>query len=133
MGLQDNNRAELCAACRAIRMAVSLQKAEITIRTDSECVICALVTPKNRRGEFLNILCGDLMDSIDSLKSRIKVTGEYVKGHSNDFGNEEAHKLAQNGANFWKMNENLTTDVQASIINRKIAGSSKSIDNNQKI
>ncbi|KAF1767681.1 hypothetical protein GCK72_007640 [Caenorhabditis remanei] len=49
-GIQDNNRAELCAACRAIRMAYNLKETEITIKTDSPFVIYALETPKDGRG-----------------------------------------------------------------------------------
>ena len=73
------------------------------------------------------------MEFIDSLENKIKVTGEYVKGHSKDFGNEEAHKLAQSGANLCGEEELEISTPDSSLINQNVTGSSKSINNNREI
>ncbi|EGT42980.1 hypothetical protein CAEBREN_03086 [Caenorhabditis brenneri] len=97
VGPQDSNRGELRAAQVAIDSAKSQGLGSITIHTDSQYVRDAVHGASGFQSAGQN---RDLMQSIhDSVRTTgMRVNVELVKGHSNDAGNDAAHKLATQGA-----------------------------------
>lgn len=92
IGLGSNNRAELCAAWRALRaMPDTTQK--ILIRTDSEYTIGALTKDwaRNANAELITNMRRDLEYRRDNVRF------EHVDGHSGVEGNETADRLANIG------------------------------------
>lgn len=107
-GRQTNQRAELTAILRAIDIAP--RHRDVTIVTDSRYAIdCVTVWFINwRRNNWMTrdnkpVENKDLVESIlvkieERNELRVKTVFEWVKGHNKDQGNEEADKLAVNGA-----------------------------------
>lgn len=105
---QTNQRAELTAILRAIDIAP--RHRDVTIVTDSRYAIdCVTVWFINwRRNNWMTrdkkpVENKDLVESIlvkieERNDLRVKTVFEWVKGHNKDQGNEEADKLAVNGA-----------------------------------
>lgn len=105
---QTNQRAELTAILRAIDIAP--RHRDVTIITDSRYAIdCVTVWFINwRRNNWMTrdnkpVENKDLVESIlvkieERNELRVKTVFEWVKGHNKDHGNEEADKLAVNGA-----------------------------------
>jgi ribonuclease HI len=105
---QTNQRAELTAILRAIDIAP--RHRDVTIITDSRYAIdCVTVWFVNwRRNNWMTrdkkpVENKDLVESIlvkieERNDLRVKTVFEWVKGHNKDHGNEEADKLAVNGA-----------------------------------
>lgn len=89
--LGTNNRAELCAAWRALR-ATPWLKQRLLIKTDSQYTIGALTKDWARNanaGLIANIRCDLVM--------RPNVSFEHVDGHAGHEGNEIADQLANIG------------------------------------
>ncbi|KAJ5794402.1 hypothetical protein N7457_001001 [Penicillium paradoxum] len=105
---QTNQRAELTAILRAIDIAP--RHRDVTIITDSRYSIdCVTVWFVNwRRNNWMTrdkkpVENKDLVESIlvkieERNELKVKTLFEWVKGHNKDPGNEEADKLAVNGA-----------------------------------
>ncbi|KAI2685668.1 hypothetical protein DTO013E5_7977 [Penicillium roqueforti] len=105
---QTNQRAELTAILRAIDIAP--RHRDVTIITDSRYSIdCVTVWFINwRRNNWMTrdkkpVENKDLVESIlikieERNDLKVKTLFEWVKGHNKDTGNEEADKLAVNGA-----------------------------------
>lgn len=105
---QTNQRAELTAILRAIDIAP--RHRDVTIVTDSRYSIdCVTVWFVNwRRNNWMTrdkkpVENKDLVESIlikieERNDLKVKTLFEWVKGHNKDPGNEEADKLAVNGA-----------------------------------
>ncbi|KXG52663.1 uncharacterized protein PGRI_079190 [Penicillium griseofulvum] len=105
---QTNQRAELTAILRAIDIAP--RHRDVTIITDSRYSIdCVTVWFINwRRNNWMTrdkkpVENKDLVESIlikieERNDLKVKTLFEWVKGHNKDAGNEEADKLAVNGA-----------------------------------
>ncbi|KAJ5576377.1 Ribonuclease H [Penicillium sp. DV-2018c] len=105
---QTNQRAELTAILRAIDIAP--RHRDVTIVTDSRYSIdCVTVWFVNwRRNNWMTrdgkpVENRDLVEPIlarieERNDLKVKTLFEWVKGHSKDAGNEEADKLAVNGA-----------------------------------
>lgn len=105
---QTNQRAELTAILRAIDIAP--RHRHVTIVTDSRYAIdCVTVWFVNwRRNNWMTrdkkpVENKDLVESIlvkieERNDLKVRTVFEWVKGHSQDHGNEEADKLAVNGA-----------------------------------
>lgn len=102
-GTQTNQRAEMYAGLRALQIVKMTEEKEtkIEIMTDSTYLIKGITDwiygwksggwkrkPKNE----------DLWKRLDVERSDVDVKWTYVKGHSGVLGNEEADKLATNGA-----------------------------------
>lgn len=96
-GLQDNNRAELYAACHAIRQAVRLGYRKIRILSDSEFVRLVIEKPQDFENKIAYIDYHDLIQSINLMRNSIEVSVEYVKAHSGHYGNVKADGLAKIG------------------------------------
>ncbi|CAG7931755.1 unnamed protein product [Penicillium olsonii] len=105
---QTNQRAELTAILRAIDIAP--RHRHVTIVTDSRYAIdCVTVWFVNwRRNNWMTrdkkpVENKDLVESIlvkieERNDLKVRTVFEWVKGHNKDHGNEEADKLAVNGA-----------------------------------
>ncbi|EGT44649.1 hypothetical protein CAEBREN_22993 [Caenorhabditis brenneri] len=96
-GLQDNNRAELFAACHAIRQALRLGYRKIRILSDSEFVRLVIQKPQDFENKMAYIDYHDLIQSINLMRRSIEVSVEYVKAHSGHYGNVKADGLAKIG------------------------------------
>lgn len=104
-GKQTNNRAELCAILYALCTNSGLQN--ITILTDSDYSIKCITqyrskwelngwkTSQGRPVEWSNIIRYICLLIDLRLEKGSKTTFKHVRGHSGDFGNEHADKLAQ--------------------------------------
>ncbi|KAJ5317243.1 hypothetical protein N7508_001751 [Penicillium antarcticum] len=105
---QTNQRAELTAILRAIDIAP--RHRDVTIFTDSRYAIdCVTVWFVNwRRNNWMTrdkkpVENKDLVESIlvkieERNELKVKTLFEWVKGHNKDYGNEQADRLAVNGA-----------------------------------
>lgn len=105
---QTNQRAELTAILRALDIAP--RHRDITIVTDSQYAInCVTVWFISwRRNNWMTAskkpvenrdLVESILDKIEERESlKVKTLFEWVKGHNLDKGNEEADRLAVNGA-----------------------------------
>lgn len=98
---QTNNRAEL----QAIILALENTSGDLTIRSDSNYSIKSLTTwlPKWKKNDFKTsnsqpVKNLDLINRASDLMSDRNVSLEYVKGHSTDYGNQQADMLARRGA-----------------------------------
>lgn len=102
-GCHSINTAELRAASRAIKQASEMGYEEMCIRTDSFFLIFAATefVPFGDRKFWTSL--GEPIWTYHVLKSSIrsmkKIVWEKVRGHSGDFGNEEADRLAKLGRN----------------------------------
>ncbi|EGT42736.1 hypothetical protein CAEBREN_11718 [Caenorhabditis brenneri] len=96
-GLQDNNRAELYAACHAIRQSLRLGYRKIRILSDSEFVRLVIQKPQDFEKKIAYIDYHDLIQSINLMRRSIEVSVEYVKAHSGHYGNVKADGLAKIG------------------------------------
>lgn len=101
--LQTNNRAEIYAAIRALEI-INDPKVDIEIRSDSKNLINSMTvwyhkweSTNWKNGKILN---RDLLERLLHMcKQRTgKIIWTHVAGHSGEYGNEEADKLATRGA-----------------------------------
>ena len=105
---QTNQRAELTAILRALDIAP--RHRDVTIFTDSryaiDCVTSWFINWRRNNWKNSHGKPVENKDLIESILSRIdertvlkvKTLFEWVKGHNKDAGNEEADRLAVNGA-----------------------------------
>ncbi|KAJ5105195.1 Ribosomal protein L9/RNase H1 N-terminal [Penicillium alfredii] len=122
---QTNQRAELTAILRAIDIAP--RHRDVTIFTDSRYAIdCVTVWFINwRRNNWMTkdkkpVENRDLVESIlvkieERAELKVKTLFEWVKGHNKDLGNEEADRLAVNGAH-----RGISEKAEALEVSRKI-------------
>ncbi|UMM19454.1 hypothetical protein L5515_015047 [Caenorhabditis briggsae] len=109
-GNQTNNRYELDAIREATRIASQVPDRHISINTDSQYAVDSLNTWKSNweqngwrtsRGEPVKNqeLIRDIDRNINNLRdSGKKVTLKHISGHSNDYHNTEADRLARQAA-----------------------------------
>ena len=98
-----NQRAELTAAITAIRQAISHNSGPLTLYTDSKYVInCATRwISRWKKNGWKDSNCNQIknLDDIKKLhdlcNQNISIQWVYVKGHSGNYGNEQADKLAK--------------------------------------
>jgi ribonuclease HI len=98
-----NNRAELYAAIMAIEQAIQKKLPCLIIRSDSQYVVEGAKSYLHNWKSDESIKTrknADLWLKLDSLLEKIKVNWQHVTGHSGDFGNEAADKLANKAAGF---------------------------------
>uniref|UniRef100_A0A914XJM7 ribonuclease H n=1 Tax=Plectus sambesii TaxID=2011161 RepID=A0A914XJM7_9BILA len=103
-GVQTNNRAELQAVATALRQAVSLKYERVILRSDSQFLINSLSKWSStwRRNGWKTVKGTDVKNRQDfeeilELMDKIQVEFEHVEGHSNESGNDEADRLANEG------------------------------------
>lgn len=92
-GIQDCHCAELHACCMAIAQSIEEGETDILVVSDSTTVGWAVENSANYQTE--NEKFRVYMKYIERMKKKITVEVEHVKGHSGDFGNEKADKLAR--------------------------------------
>ncbi|XP_067931852.1 ribonuclease H1-like [Watersipora subatra] len=104
-GRQTNNRAEICAACKAIEQATALGYERLEIRTDSKFMIdCMTKWIKGWKKNQWQISSGgpvknkEELQILDKLCSKVTVQWTHVRGHHGIEGNEHADRLANGGA-----------------------------------
>jgi ribonuclease HI len=99
--LATNNRAELAAVIAALKQAHTKHMPELQICTDSKYVIdginCHLPSWRES-GELDKRPNKDLWETLEPLTSDITLKWQHVKGHSGIHGNDEADRLANEGA-----------------------------------
>ena len=106
---QTNNVAEIQAATMALTQAHSAGRQKVEVKTDSQFVInCITKWVANWKRNGWKTAAGkpvinkeDLIEldkAVDSL-GRGNVKWTYVKGHSDNYGNNQADELAVAGAN----------------------------------
>ncbi|RJE22519.1 ribonuclease H [Aspergillus sclerotialis] len=117
---QTNQRAELTAILRALDIAP--RHRDITIVTDSQYAInCVTVWFISwRRNNWMTSskkpvenrdLVESILDKIEERESlKVKTLFEWVKGHNMDTGNEEADRLAVNGAHIGESEKKAVLD-----------------------
>ena len=106
---QTNNVAEIQAAIVAIRQAVKAEKKKLVIHTDSQFLInCVTKWMQGWKKKGWKTATGqavknqdDLMvlDSLLAANRGLEIRWSHVKGHSGNRGNDEADRLAVEGAN----------------------------------
>lgn len=105
-GRQTNNRAEIQAAVRAIEQAKAKGHKQICIRTDSNFLIqSATEWMSSWQKKNWKLSTGedvknkeDFVDLLNACRDMEKVVWDKVRGHSGDFGNDQADRLAREGA-----------------------------------
>ncbi|CAF0813971.1 unnamed protein product [Didymodactylos carnosus] len=105
-GPPTNNRAELMGSITAMEIALLNGISDLEIKTDSQYTIDAATKyiqnwkKQNwiKKLDSTPVLNKDLMEKLDNLQQQLNVKWTYVKGHSNDRGNDAADKLAKAGA-----------------------------------
>jgi ribonuclease HI len=104
-GRQTNQRAEIMACCRALEIAKKQKFSNLEIRTDSMFVINVMTDwlPRWKENGWKTISgkCianEDDIRQLDNSASGVNIKWTHVPGHCGVFGNEEADKLARNGA-----------------------------------
>uniref|UniRef100_A0A914WW76 Ribonuclease H1 n=1 Tax=Plectus sambesii TaxID=2011161 RepID=A0A914WW76_9BILA len=105
VGVQTNNRAEYTAVSTALRQAISQGHKKVILRTDSNLLINSMtkwIAGWKKKG-WKTATGGAVknrpeLEEIDGLMQKIKVKFEHVRGHQGIFGNEEADRLAREGA-----------------------------------
>ena len=100
-----NNIAELRAASRALESAIGMGLRRVELRTDSKYTMQSMMEwidgwkrngwRTSSGGEVANV--GEMM-RLDELCGKIDVTWVHVPGHEGVWGNEEADRLAREGA-----------------------------------
>ncbi|KAF7639363.1 Ribonuclease H1 [Meloidogyne graminicola] len=107
-GRATNNIAEYSAIICGIEKAISEGLTKLIIRTDSQLIINSMNLWINKwklngwkTVEGTDVLNKDLLEYIDNLQSKVKVYFEKVDGHSGDYNNDQADRLAKEGANMY--------------------------------
>lgn len=105
-GRQTNNRAEIHAARHAIEQAKSEGIRDLKIHTDSQFLINGMtkwIHGWKRNGWKLStgqpVINREDFEALDKASKGINLQWEHVRGHQGVHGNEEADKLANEGAN----------------------------------
>ncbi|XP_078503998.1 ribonuclease H1 isoform X2 [Lissotriton helveticus] len=104
-GRQTNQRAEIQAACRAIEQAKSQNISKLVLYTDSKFTINGITKwVKNWKKNDWKLTTGkpvinkEDFEKLDELVQDIDVTWMHIPGHAGFAGNEEADRLAREGA-----------------------------------
>jgi len=100
-----NNKAELVAASRALEQAIGIGLTSIELRTDSKYTIQAMTEwMKNweangwKTSKNTDVVNKNLMINLADLCKRISITWVHVDAHVGIYGNEQADRLANEGA-----------------------------------
>ncbi|XP_018320420.1 ribonuclease H1 isoform X2 [Agrilus planipennis] len=109
-GRPTNNTAEIQACIRAIEKAHSNGIKKLLIKTDSQFVINSMTKwiKRWKQNNWKLSTGGDVKNKTDFVKLDTlinlldDVQWEYVAGHAGNEGNEEADRLARNGATLYK-------------------------------
>ncbi|XP_039604776.1 ribonuclease H1 [Polypterus senegalus] len=104
-GRQTNQRAEILAACRAIEQAKSMDITKIVLYTDSMFTINGItkwIKKWKTNGWKLNsggsVTNKDDFQKLDKATEGMQITWIHIPGHAGYQGNEEADRLAREGA-----------------------------------
>ncbi|KAJ1150086.1 hypothetical protein NDU88_002884 [Pleurodeles waltl] len=104
-GRQTNQRAEIQAACRAIEQAKSQNISKLVLYTDSKFTINGITkwvkTWKKNDWKLSTgkpVINKEDFQKLDEVVQGINVTWMHVPGHAGFAGNEEADRLAREGA-----------------------------------
>ncbi|XP_055329305.1 ribonuclease H1-like isoform X2 [Paramacrobiotus metropolitanus] len=105
-GRPSNQRAEICAAVRAVRQAKEQGMTKLIVHTDSNYLVQAMTEwlPnwlsngwRSARGPVVNQ--EDFKSLLDTIKSsEVEIEWKHIRGHMGITGNEAADKLANEGA-----------------------------------
>jgi len=105
LGRQTNNRAEIMAVVRALNQCRSSGTKSVTICTDSKFLIRGITQwiHKWKTNGWKLSTGGDVINKedfvmLDEAQQGLNVEWVHVRGHRGILGNEEADKLAKNGA-----------------------------------
>ena len=102
---QTNNRAELSAAIIALTQAHQIKMQSVEICTDSKYVKEGITKWINKwksnkwktARDKADVLNKDLWTTLDSCTSKLQVKWQWIEGHGNCDGNNEADALAKSG------------------------------------
>ncbi|CAM9918270.1 unnamed protein product [Bubo scandiacus] len=104
-GRQTNQRAEIHAACKAIEQARSQNIKKLIIYTDSKFTINGITswvdnwkTNGWRTSSGGSVINKEDFERLDSLSKDIEIQWMHIPGHAGFQGNEEADRLAREGA-----------------------------------
>ncbi|NWQ76229.1 RNH1 Ribonuclease, partial [Columbina picui] len=104
-GRQTNQRAEIHAACKAIEQAKSQNIKKLIIYTDSKFTINGITswvdnwkTNGWRTSSGGSVINKEDFERLDNLSKGIEIQWMHVPGHAGFQGNEEADRLAREGA-----------------------------------
>ncbi|NWI21345.1 RNH1 Ribonuclease, partial [Crypturellus soui] len=109
-GRQTNQRAEIHAACKAIEQAKSQNIKKLIIYTDSKFTINGITswvdnwkTNGWRTSSGASVINKEDFERLDSLSKDIEIQWMHIPGHAGFRGNEEADRLAREGASKQKL------------------------------
>lgn len=100
-----NNRMEMMAAIKALELFAShgYKGTDVTIYTDSQYLKNGILTWIKswkvkgwKTAQNQPVKNQDLWQRLDEFNTQVKPDWQWVRGHSNDFGNERADALAKN-------------------------------------
>ncbi|NWS12870.1 RNH1 Ribonuclease, partial [Pachyramphus minor] len=104
-GRQTNQRAEIHAACKAIEQAKSQNIKKLIIYTDSKFTINGITswvdnwkTNGWRTSAGRSVINKEDFERLDKLSKDIEIQWMHIPGHAGFQGNEEADRLAREGA-----------------------------------
>uniref|UniRef100_A0A8C3KC19 Ribonuclease H1 n=1 Tax=Calidris pygmaea TaxID=425635 RepID=A0A8C3KC19_9CHAR len=104
-GRQTNQRAEIHAACKAIEQAKSQNIKKLIIYTDSKFTINGITswvdnwkTNGWRTSSGASVINKEDFERLDNLSKGIEIQWMHIPGHAGFQGNEEADRLAREGA-----------------------------------
>ncbi|NWT44281.1 RNH1 Ribonuclease, partial [Chroicocephalus maculipennis] len=104
-GRQTNQRAEIHAACKAIEQAKSQNIKKLIIYTDSKFTINGITswvdnwkTNGWRTSSGGSVINKEDFERLDNLSKGIEIQWMHIPGHAGFRGNEEADRLAREGA-----------------------------------
>ncbi|NWS76451.1 RNH1 Ribonuclease, partial [Crotophaga sulcirostris] len=104
-GRQTNQRAEIHAACKAIEQAKSQNIKKLIIYTDSQFTINGITswvdnwkTNGWRTSSGASVINKEDFERLDNLSKGIEIQWMHIPGHAGFQGNEEADRLAREGA-----------------------------------
>ncbi|NWI65805.1 RNH1 Ribonuclease, partial [Todus mexicanus] len=104
-GRQTNQRAEIHAACKAIEQAKSQNIKKLIIYTDSKFTIDGITswvdnwkTNGWRTSSGGSVINKEDFERLDNLSKDIEIQWMHIPGHAGFQGNEEADRLAREGA-----------------------------------
>ncbi|XP_010706240.1 ribonuclease H1 [Meleagris gallopavo] len=109
-GRQTNQRAEIHAACKAIEQAKSQNIKKLIIYTDSKFTINGITswvenwkTNGWKTSSGGSVINKEDFQKLDSLSKGIEIQWMHIPGHAGFQGNEEADRLAREGASKQKL------------------------------
>ncbi|XP_064364565.1 ribonuclease H1 isoform X2 [Dromaius novaehollandiae] len=109
-GRQTNQRAEIHAACKAIEQAKSQNIKKLIIYTDSKFTINGITswvdnwkTNGWRTSSGGSVINKEDFERLDNLSKGIEIQWMHIPGHAGFRGNEEADRLAREGAGKQKL------------------------------